>query len=96
MSLHHFVVHRAEPRCQTGPTDQPPKRGFPLSRVKVLESDDELHDAISHAIEFERDIVAKTSARVNTTKNLTRSVNCGRSIVTPRSGSGDDSHSEAV
>ena len=69
MSLHDFVVHQAEPRCQTEPTNQPPKRSFPLSWVKMLDSEDELHDAIAHAIGFERDIVARTSARVSHTRN---------------------------
>jgi hypothetical protein len=59
MSFRDFLVHRAGQRC---PTEQ--QKRFPLSLVKVLETDDELHDAVAQAIEFEREVAARTSARV--------------------------------
>jgi hypothetical protein len=91
MSLHHFVVHRAVPR---GGQQQP---HFPKSWVKVLQTDDELHEAITHAIEFERDVLARTSARVSHYEALGGLGNLlPLRVEAPSSDPALETHSEAV
>jgi hypothetical protein len=65
MSLPRFIVHRTEPRCQV-----PEQPSFPYSWVKVLRDGDELHDAVAQAIEFEKEIINRTSARVGRYEEL--------------------------
>jgi hypothetical protein len=69
MSLHDFVLHR--PPHQGQP--ERPERRFPRSWVRVLQTDDELHDAVELALGFERDLVERTSARVAHYEGLNRS-----------------------
>jgi hypothetical protein len=60
MSLHDFFLHRP---AAAGQPERREKR-FPRSWVRVLQTDDELHDAVEVALGFERDLVERTSARV--------------------------------
>lgn len=52
---------RRRDRARSGTVAGP---AYPLSWVKVLSDEDELRDAVGQALEFERDVLSRTSARV--------------------------------
>lgn len=68
MSLHDLVLHRTGRDRQLEKREKP----FPLACVRLLRTDDDLHDAVEIALGFERDVVERTSARVSHYENLNR------------------------